>query len=358
LYKWESSGLTTKIISPDKEFNYTILIPVRNEEKFILSCLNSILNNTSFDLNKIEIIVIDDHSEDNTPEIIKNLNNPKIKLLSLRDNFRSNLKFKNINAFKKAALNLGLSNAKGDYIIQLDGDVIVPETYLKTINEFVSKYKPKFLAAPVIFKSNKTTFQDFQVLDFLGMMIVTQVGIVSKLWYLANGANMIYKKNAIVFDSEGYASGDDVFGIQSVAELYKDDIYFLKSNDACVSTYPTETIKDFIYQRLRWATKNKTMNYRLLIIMAIPFLNIIFIPIHFISMYYFGVIAFVIFLSHLTIKMMIDYIYLSTASKFFQKTSIMKNFIPSFFLHLLYIGIIGSLSLFVKRYSWKGRKVF
>jgi cellulose synthase/poly-beta-1,6-N-acetylglucosamine synthase-like glycosyltransferase len=358
LYKWQQPQRRNSVSKNKADSSYSILIPVRNEEKNILHCLNSILSNKDFDLSKLEIIVIDDHSEDKTFDVVQSLNHSSIKLLSLKEHQESNPSSQKTNAFKKAALNLGLHHAKGDYIIQFDGDVLVPEIYFKTVDAFIKKTQPSFVAAPVVFDTDNSMFQEFQVLDFLGMMLVTQAGIESQLWYMANGANMIYKKNQITFDTSDRASGDDVFGIQSIAKKNKQDIHFLKAIDATVETKSSVTLKEFISQRLRWSTKNKQMGPVMTLMMAIPFFNALMIPIHFVCMYNFGMIAFVVFLSHLTIKIMIDYIYLKAAAQFFKKSIAMKHFSTSFFLHFLYLGIIGVMSMFVRRYSWKGRKVY
>lgn len=358
LYKWNQPQVESKISDSTSDVSYTILIPVRNEEKHITKCLNSILSNKNFDFSRVEILVIDDYSEDNTAQTVKQLNHQTVKLISLKDHHKNNPSPEKINAFKKAALNLGLRNSTGDYIIQLDGDVIVPERYLETIDLFVKEKQPDFVAAPVVFNSTNSTFQNFQVLDFLGMMLVTQAGIESKFWYMANGANMIYKKKLLSFSTTSQASGDDIFGIQTIAEKKKNNIHFLKSSDVTVSTDPQSTCSKFISQRLRWATKNKQMNGKMLVMMTIPFLNALMMPIHILCIYFFGSIAIIMLSTHLMFKMMIDYIYLKEASEFFQKPQSMKSFLPSFFMHLFYLGMIGLLSLFVNKYTWKGRKVY
>jgi len=359
LYKWQQPQIELSPGKSIKDYSYSILIPVRNEEKNIADCLNSIFANAHFDFERLQVIVIDDYSEDNTVNVVQNFNHPNVHLLSLKESFESSsTSFLKINAFKKAALNLGLQHAKGDYIIQLDGDVLLTNNYLQTIDDFIRSTAPNFVAAPVVFSSNNSIYQDFQVLDFLGMMLVTQAGIESQLWYMANGANMIYKKELLDFDTNGQASGDDVFGIQSIAAKNKDHIYFLKSPDATVTTIPQQNFSGFVNQRMRWATKNKQMNLKMLVMMAVPFFNALWIAVHFFAIYFFGKVALIMLVTHLLFKMMVDYIYLDEAAQFFNKEKSMKHFISSYFLHLVYLSVIGLMSLFVKKYSWKGRKVY
>lgn len=77
-----------------ENLKFSIIIPVYNCEDLISKCLDSILNQT---YKNIEILVIDDCSTDNTPEVLKKYNG--IKVLSTPTNSRQG-----------AARNIGLDN--------------------------------------------------------------------------------------------------------------------------------------------------------------------------------------------------------------------------------------------------------
>ena len=57
-----------------KEFQLkaSIIIPVLNEEKFIENCIESVIDNTN-DIEKMEILIVDGGSEDNTVERVKRI---------------------------------------------------------------------------------------------------------------------------------------------------------------------------------------------------------------------------------------------------------------------------------------------
>ena len=87
---------------------YSIIIPIYNEEITLISLLNKLMK-----LNKnIEIIIIDDGSDDGTREILKN--NERIKVIS-----------NEFNIGKGAAILAGVSFAKKENIILYDGDLEV-----------------------------------------------------------------------------------------------------------------------------------------------------------------------------------------------------------------------------------------
>lgn len=96
----------------------SIVIPVWNAEKYIAETLESALNQT---FENIEIICIDDCSEDKSIEIIESfvgLGNGKLSLIRLEKNSKTSV-----------ARNVGIDAAKGEFILPLDADDLIDETY-------------------------------------------------------------------------------------------------------------------------------------------------------------------------------------------------------------------------------------
>lgn len=88
----------------------SILMPVYNAEKFIVEAIQSLLNQT---YTNIEIIIVDDGSEDETVPLIKTFDDKRIQLILL-----------GTNQGVSKALNFGLSLTKGEYIVRMDADDI------------------------------------------------------------------------------------------------------------------------------------------------------------------------------------------------------------------------------------------
>jgi len=87
----------------------SIVIPCRNEEKFIGKCLTSVIEN-DYPKEKLEIIVVDGVSKDRTREIVKEFVR-KYAFIRLLDN---------IKKFQVATLNIGIREAKGEIIMRMD----------------------------------------------------------------------------------------------------------------------------------------------------------------------------------------------------------------------------------------------
>ena len=86
----------------------SIVIPTYNHAHYLALALKSIVDQTYMHW---EAIVVDNHSADNTESIVLGLDNPKIKLLKIHN-----------DGVIGASRNLGLNEAKGDWIAFLDSD--------------------------------------------------------------------------------------------------------------------------------------------------------------------------------------------------------------------------------------------
>ncbi len=353
LAQWEAAP-SFDLRNSNSLLHLSIVIPARNEENSIGSCIESLKASIEKAIHTVEVIIINDHSEDNTVAIVESYDLEYLTLLHLSDYLKS----KKINAYKKVALEYGLSEAKGEYIIQLDADVVVGEQYLETITAIIQSEQPDFVACPVIFNPDDSALGHFQCLDMLGMMAVTCAGIQSNNWHMANGANMIYRKGVVSFSEETLASGDDVYSIQKISKDPANKILFAKSTAASVITEVEKSFADFFSQRLRWATKNKYMkSWKMQAMMLIPFLNVIWLLLHIAAALLIGPHAVALGCFHLLVKLGTDYVYLSKLSSYYGRAESMSYFFVSNALHIVYILSVGVASLLVNKYTWKGRKV-
>lgn len=98
----------------------SIIVPVYNCDKFVKKCLLSIINQT---YNEIEIIVVNDGSSDRSHEMISEIAERDGRITYLRQ----------CNAGVAAARNAGIAQAHGKYLLFVDGDDWVGETYVETL---------------------------------------------------------------------------------------------------------------------------------------------------------------------------------------------------------------------------------
>jgi glycosyltransferase involved in cell wall biosynthesis len=100
----------------------SIVIPCRNEQGYIASCLDSILG-SEYPQDRMEILVADGRSSDRTREILARYaaTHPAIVLLD------------NAQGTTPAGLNVGIQAASGDIIIRMDAHVFCPPDYIRRL---------------------------------------------------------------------------------------------------------------------------------------------------------------------------------------------------------------------------------
>ncbi len=101
--------------------DFSIVIPVLNEEKRLPACLEA-LKNQDYPKDKYEIIIVDNGSTDKSVEIVQsfiNNENPRVVIIHEPK--------KGITFARQA----GLESAKGRYYISTDADAIPPKDWLK-----------------------------------------------------------------------------------------------------------------------------------------------------------------------------------------------------------------------------------
>ena len=114
----------------NNKLKVSIIIPCRNEEKFIGGCLDSIIAN-DYPEDKLEILVIDGLSEDRTREIIKRYieQYPYIKLLN------------NSKKYTPFAFNIGIKQAKGEAIMLMGGHATYSRDYISKSIKYLKEYE-------------------------------------------------------------------------------------------------------------------------------------------------------------------------------------------------------------------------
>ena len=104
----------------------SVIVPIRNEEKYIEACLTSLLAQT-YPAELYEILVADGRSSDRTRDIVRRI-----------ENKASNVRcVDNPAATAPAGMNLGIQNSNGDVIIRADGHNFYPPDYIENCVKYL-----------------------------------------------------------------------------------------------------------------------------------------------------------------------------------------------------------------------------
>lgn len=327
---------------------YSILIPVRNEALTIQSCLQHLIHQ-HYDNVQYEIIVIDDFSEDNTAELVRQMAQTSavpIRLIKMDELELS-------RTTKKEAITCGIELAAYDWIILTDADCTRQAEWLSSIDAFLDLHHPDMIYAPVEF-STRNIFTRLQAMEFAGLVGIGAAAMAWKRPNMCSAANLIFSKS-IFREVHGYAhntgiaSGDDTFLMYKFFKRNPNGIRFMKCKEAIVTTEANISLQQFVQQRLRWVSKNKHYPDKSVIaVQAYIYITNLLILIQLFIQPIQGI-------EMLGVKMLVEGTFLLLILHFFGKKHYLI-FLPLVeVVHIAYILIIG-LWANMGRFTWKGRE--
>jgi len=322
---------------------------MRNEADNIASIVQS-LKSQNFPTRNLEIILIDDSSEDQTWDMAQ-------KLITSFDYFHL-IKLENGKRGKKEALKKAIEYAQGHLIVTSDADCILPPNWIKTIVCYYIRYSPRLISGPV-FMLGRGWFSAFQTIEFMSLTASAAGAISIKKSTMSNAANMAFEKSLYLeflsSNADQTTSGDDVFLLHFAKKKYDSKIHFLHSRDAIVQTYTQSSLSDFFRQRIRWTSKSH--KYKdidtILCAVIVLFSNFSLFACIILSVLQKFSLSWAAVL--LLLKAVPDFILLFYASGFYRCRKLLIGFIPFSILYIFYIAFVGLLGSFLK-FEWKGRK--
>ncbi|MFM2376459.1 MAG: Poly-beta,6-N-acetyl-D-glucosamine synthase [Bacteroidota bacterium] len=330
----------------------SVILPARNEAARIEACVAAILHQ-DYPRDRYELVVVNDHSEDDTVNraMAAAEGHPNFKVLDLEGGTGP--------AYKKAAVAHGVSESSGEIIVTMDADCVMGTGWLRTM---AAAFDPEtgLVSGPVVLEG-RSVFEQFQALEFMGLIAVGAAGIASGKPTMCNGANLAYRR-AVFAEVGGFggidhiASGDDELLMHKIAAQTSHRIRFAKHRSAIVHSLAQPTWKGFWQQRIRWVSKRR--HYHRAAIgwtMVLAYLALLGFPLLAIAGLSDGRLWW--FLGfNLLLKIGAEAAVLYPAAVFFDKLRLLwwlpLEQVPQI-AYVLWLGIVGNR----KQYEWKGRIV-
>jgi biofilm PGA synthesis N-glycosyltransferase PgaC len=219
----------------------SIIVPFRNEEKNLPALIES-FKKLHYPNGQYEIIFVNDHSTDAGSRIVQESELRNFRLIH------------STSEGKKAAIEAGVKEAKGDWIATTDADCLVPPQWLDEINTMDGSMQ----LGPVQLKGIKSILHYFQEFEWAALQSISAASTFWKMPLMNNGANLAYSKKDFNADAlkKETASGDDVFLLEDFKKK-KLPIRFSWKVNSLVITKPVDTWRELIQQKIRWASKSK-----------------------------------------------------------------------------------------------------
>ncbi|MFY0600462.1 MAG: glycosyltransferase [Cyclobacteriaceae bacterium] len=349
VFFWIKTPQTSRANIRGKSFS--IILPVRNESENIEKLLTEI-EQQSYSKDLYEVIVIDDNSEDNTAEIVKDFIN--------RGNNQFHYSLLNESG-KKAAIEQGIGLAKNKYILATDGDCSVGKNWIASFAEGYEDEQVVMQTGPVKMEG-RGLLSLFQSVEFSMLIGFGAAALRSGHPLTCNGANLSYKKEAFL-DVKGYngnrqiPSGDDEFLLSKLHAKYPGSIFFLKNPLAIVTTSSKRDLGELINQRLRWSSKWKFHKNAFTILASVYFFIDYLFYLAYLLLFFLGKTELTPFAATVSIRVACDLFLIISVAHFFS-TSRLRAMLVGVALQIIYpafVSFLGLASIFGK-YSWKGRK--
>lgn len=221
----------------------SVLVPAYNEESTITKTLES-LSNLDYPKSKLEVIVINDGSTDNTKLVIEKYiqDKPQFKLLS------------HSNCGKGASLNRALKQAKGEFFACLDADSFVDKATLKkmlAIYERENNPKLAIITPAMKVYQPKNLLQRLQWLEYIVIIFISRLTSQLDSLYVAPGPFSLYRTSII--KKLGGFDEKNITEDQEIAYRVQQHQYQIKQcPDGYVFTVAPHNLKPFYNQRRRW----------------------------------------------------------------------------------------------------------
>lgn len=224
----------------------SVLIPAHNEEATLGQVVESV---AKMAYQKIELILINDGSQDNTLGIMNQLQNRyssqfPVKLVDIK-----------VNKGKANALNEGAKTAQGAFLLCLDADCFVDQNVLgPMLAQFYDDPKVGAVAGKPIVRNRTSILGRLQLLEYVGVIDIIKRGQAFVIGHITtvSGVVVAYRKQAI--EDAGWWNIDAITeDIDMTWRLYHHGWQVRYCPESVAWILVSERIMDLIHQRRRWA---------------------------------------------------------------------------------------------------------
>ncbi|GHH99683.1 glycosyltransferase [Neobacillus kokaensis] len=217
----------------------SVIIAAYNEEKVIGRTIESILKS---DYPNLEIIVVDDGSKDQTSLVVsrKYQANKKVFL------------FHKENGGKATAINLGVRKAKGDILVAIDADTIIPPDSISKLIRHFADENIAAVSGNVRVGNRENLLTAWQHIEYVtGFNLEKRSFATLNCVPVVPGALGAWRKQVV--QELGYFTNDTLAeDTDMTLKILRQGYKVVIDEQACAYTEAPKTTRDFLKQRFRW----------------------------------------------------------------------------------------------------------
>lgn len=333
------------IVRDEELPHISIIVAARNEEDNILECMRS-LDDVIYPSEKLEIIIVNDHSTDKTGYIIESFiqDKPKFKTIVPRPGTE---KLKG----KANAIDNAVELATGKVIVTTDADCSVSPTWAKTIASYYTE--DTGIVCGYTTQVSDSFFGGMQMMDFIYLLTIAGGAMNFGNPNSCIGNNMSFRRSAYN-DSGGYGKipfsvTEDFKLLMEIFKLKKYKIIYPLDPDAIVTSKPCPDFKTLYEQKKRWGVGGLESNFTGYYVMAVGVITHI------------CMILTVLFFSYqalflIGVKTFADYFFVVTVCRKLRLKFQLKFFLVFEIYFIIYVIALPVILLASRKVKWKGRE--
>jgi len=304
----------------------SVIIPAHNEEKHIKDCVKSIFA-TVYPKEKLDVMVVDDGSSDNTYAIAKSFGK-KVRV------------FKKKQGGKGAALNFGLEKAKGELVATMDADSYLTEDTIKELVPYFTDPDVMAVTPSIKIRASDSWLKEFQRVEYLMILFSRKLlSFIDSVPVTPGPFSMFRTK---VFDEVGKFDENNLVEDIEIALRIQSHHYKIRSSmRAGVYTDPPDKFGKLLRQRVRWQRGGirNYWDYKFLIKPEYGDFGVYFVPLNFAALTAFFILLALLAHSIFTTPYYVRYIWAEAFGMGIGLFTFIGAFVLIFSTFFLYLSV-------------------
>lgn len=326
----------------------SVIVAGRNEEKNILTCIQS-LAKLKYPADKLEIILVNDRSDDRTLKIMQDAASglPQFKVINSRDSTHSNLRG------KANAIDTAIEMSSGEIIMTTDADCTVNENWIFNTVKYYHQ-DVAMVCGFTLITYEKSLFDKLQCLDWLYLLALASSSCGLGKIMSCIGNNLSFRKS-VYREAGGYSAIDfsvteDLALMRRIGKSSNSRIVYPVNADALVMTQPCESVSELTSQKRRWFRGGIGINF------LGYFTGIGLYTSSIVLLFGSFFVELKLWLS-LCLVILLSMLFLSSRCLTRMQVVSLAGYFPLFNIYLAVYGLLLPFSfVFGKSINWKGRK--
>jgi cellulose synthase/poly-beta-1,6-N-acetylglucosamine synthase-like glycosyltransferase len=327
----------------------SVLVALRNEESNILNCCGA-LDELDYPQDKIEILMLNDNSSDNSGQLIADFirDKKKFRLINITED-------KNGLSGKINALAQAIQNISSEYVFITDADCQPDSGWIKTLLAYYDEKTALISGFTIMEKDNPGFLDKLQTFDMIYLQSMAFLASNSNRPVTMLGNNITFRRSVYKqvggYEAIGFTVNEDHDLMKAILEKTEYNVRYIRDRNGPVKGLPMPGFISFIQQRLRWMVGGLNARLFAYVLVGLSFIIHSGMVILTATAQWNGVSA-----TAIGLILGIDYLVLKQSMKSLDLKINPFQFLSFEVFYIFYTHILILLLPFSRTVNWKGRK--